>query len=281
MRSSADFLAEAVQEWDERGWPRPQVLAVAGSGLAVDLGEPLVPRTPLQEILPFEVHSVIGHPHSFEIVSPLPGRPVLYLRGRIHAYQGYDGHQVAFVTRLARLLGAKTLLQTNAAGGFNPEYQPGDLVLIKDHLNLSGSNPLVGTLPPSWGLQFPSMENAYSPALRQLAKARAEELGIHLHEGVYASLLGPSYETPAEVRFFRTVGADLGGMSTVQEVIAGRHMGMRCLCFSLVTNLASGVSPEPLNHEEVLEASKAAAGKVQALLGALLREEALYLEGDG
>lgn len=276
MKSTPEQLERAVADWQERGWPRPKVLAVAGSGLAVDLGETLLETTPLQEILPFPVHSIVGHPHAFEIVSPLPGLPVLYLRGRIHAYQGYDGHQVAFVTRLARLLGAETLLQTNAAGGFNPDYNPGDLVIIRDHLNLSGSNPLLGSLPPQWGPQFPSMENAYDPQLRDLAKKVAEDLGIRLQEGIYASVLGPSYETPAEVQMFRTMGADLGGMSTVQEVIAARHMGMRCLCFSLVTNLASGVSPEPLNHEEVLEAGQAAAGDVQRLLGALLRQEALY-----
>ncbi|MCH9647856.1 MAG: purine-nucleoside phosphorylase [Deltaproteobacteria bacterium] len=278
MTNPQKQLEGAVEAWQKRGWPIPKVLAVAGSGLTVDLGNSSYGPAPLSEILPFPVHGIEGHPHAFEIVHPTPDRPVLYLRGRLHAYQDYDGNEVTFVVRLARLLGAELLLMSNAAGGLNSGYRPGDLVLIHDHLNLSGRNPLLGSLPREWGPQFPSMENAYDSELREFALAKAHELGIPLQQGVYSSILGPCFETPAEIRMLRTLGADLSGMSTVQEVIAARHMGMRCLCMSLVANLAAGVNPEPLNHEEVLEAGRAAATKVKKLWEGLLKDPALLGE---
>ncbi len=276
LDSPAPSLEAAVEAWHGRGWPAPKALVVAGSGLAVDLGPPQVGPRALQEILPFPVHGIIGHAHAFEIVEPLSGVPIIYQRGRIHGYQGYDGHQVVFMVRLARLLGAQLLLMTNAAGGLDPAFKAGDLVMLSDHINLTGSNPLLGSLPPSWGVQFPGMEDAYDPALRSLLREKAESLGIRLQEGVYISVLGPSYETPAEVRAFRDMGAQLVGMSTVQEVIAAQHMGMRCLCMSLVSNLAAGVSPEPLHHEEVLQAGRQAAGDIRRLLEATLRDERVY-----
>ncbi|MCB1034849.1 MAG: purine-nucleoside phosphorylase [Acidobacteria bacterium] len=276
LDSPAPPLEAAVAAWKRKGWPAPKALVVAGSGLAVDLGAPRIGPLPLQELLPFPVHGVIGHAHAFEIVEPLPGVPVIYQRGRIHGYQGYDGHQVVFMVRLARLLGASLLLMTNAAGGLDPEYQAGDLVAIKDHINLTGSNPLLGALPPDWGPQFPPMDDAYDPELRQLLAKKAEQLSVRLQEGVYISVLGPSYETPAEVRAFHRWGAQLVGMSTVQEVIAARHMGMRCLCMSLVSNLAAGVSPVPLHHEEVLEAGRQAANDIRRLLEAVLRDPRAY-----
>ncbi|MEE8138971.1 MAG: purine-nucleoside phosphorylase, partial [Thermoanaerobaculia bacterium] len=184
-------------------------------------------------------------------------------------------HQTVFFVRLAALLGIHTRVMTNAAGGLDPQLNPGDLALVSEHLNLIGLNPLQGELPPEWGPRFPDMGEAYDRELRELARTVGRRLGLELREGVYAGLAGPSYETQAEVRMLRGTGAQLVGMSTVLEVIAARHMDVRCLCLSLVTNLAAGVGEGPTNHEEVLEAGRAAADKLRRLLRALLEEPAL------
>jgi len=270
------MLEEGLARWRRLGWPAPAALVVSGSGLAVDVGTPAHGPVPLAELAPFPLHAVVGHTLEAELLLPAPDRPVLYCRGRIHSYQGYGAHQVTFFVRLARKLGAATLVQTNAAGGLNPSYSPGDLILIRDHLNLTAANPLRGELPAGWGPRFPDMVNAYDPALRALAREHAGRLGLPaLGEGVYAGLAGPSYETPAEVRMLRVLGADLGGMSTVLEVIAARHLGMRCLALSLVTNPAAGVTGKPLDHEEVLAAGRAAATSVARLLRALIADPRL------
>jgi purine-nucleoside phosphorylase len=268
-------LARAVEQWDRLGWPRPDVLVVSGSGLAVDLGEPGELRRPLADWLPFEPHGVPGHPHEVELLETAGEARLLYQRGRLHSYQGYDAHQTVFFVRLAALLGTHTLVMTNAAGGLDPEMKPGDLTLISDHPNLIGLNPLRGELPPEWGPRFPDMADAYDPELRGLAQEVGRRSGIELREGVYAGLAGPSFETPAEVRMVRALGAQLVGMSTVLEVIAARHLGVRCLCISLVTNLAAGVTTEPTDHEEVLAAGRAASGKIRRLLKSLLEEPLL------
>lgn len=274
MKEILGGLERAVKMWDELGWPRPKIVVVSGSGLAVDLGTP-EHRLPLSEWLSFDVHEVPGHPHETELLLPRPDRPVLYQKGRLHSYQGYSAHQIVFAIRLGALLGARVLVMTNAAGGLDSAQTPGDLVLIRDHLNLIGLNPLRGELPQEWGPRFPDLSRAYDPELRNLAKTLGEKLGIDLSEGVYAAVAGPSYETPAEVRTLRTLGADLVGMSTVLEVIAAKHMGLRCLCLSLVTNLGSGVVDEPMDHEDVLAMSRASAGKIQRLLTALLEDDGL------
>ncbi|MEE8278191.1 MAG: purine-nucleoside phosphorylase [Thermoanaerobaculia bacterium] len=275
MNETVEELARALDRWDELGWPRPDLLLVSGSGLAVELGDPGERRRPLADWLPFEPHSVPGHPHEVELLETPSGARVLYQKGRLHSYQGYDAHQTVFFVRLAALLGIHTLVMTNAAGGLDPQLNPGDLALVSDHLNLIGLNPLQGELPPEWGPRFPDMGEAYDRELRELARTVGRRLGLELREGVYAGLAGPSYETPAEVRMLRGTGAQLVGMSTVLEVIAARHMDVRCLCLSLVTNLAAGVGEGPTNHEEVLEAGRAAADKVRRLLRALLEEPAL------
>jgi len=261
----------AVERFDLLGWPRPEVAMVSGSGLAVDLGERTHGPVQLDFLLPFESHAIEGHPHVVEMFEPLPGRPVLYFKGRLHSYQGYSAHETVFPVRLAALIGAKALVMTNATGGLQPHHRPGDLVLIKDHLNLTGLNPLRGQLPPEWGPRFPDMSAAYDPRLRALTLRLAAELGVPLAEGVYAGVAGPSYETPAEVRMLRMLGGDVTGMSTVLEILAAHPMGMRCLCVSMVSNPAAGLSAVPVTHEEVLAAAEAAAGNLQALLGAVLR----------
>ena len=268
-------LHQAVEAWERNAWPRPDALVVSGSGLAVDLFPPTHGPQPLAEILPFPVHEVVGHPHRIEMVSPVEGRHVLYLRGRLHSYQGYDAAETVFPVRLAALLGARVLVMTNAAGGLSAALAPGDLAAVTDHLNLTGLNPLRGDLPPHWGPRFPDMGEVYSRRLRTLAHHHADRVGVGLGEGVYAGVAGPSYETPAEVRMLRGLGGDLVGMSTVLEVIAARHMGLECLVVSLVSNLGAGVTDDPLDHDEVLAAGESAAGDVQKLLRSLLAADDL------
>jgi len=275
MRHWQDELTAAVTRWRTLGRPAPDIALVAGSGLSVDLGAPIAGPEPLADWLPFPVRPVPGHRHEVELLELPTGRRILYFRGRIHGYQGYTPAEVVFPIRFAALLGAKTLVMTNAAGGVRPEWPAGTLAAVSDQLNLTGANPLSGDPPAAWGARFPDMLDAFDPGFRALAGQRARELGFDLAEGVYAGLNGPSYETPAEVRMLRSLGADLVGMSTVHEIIAARHLGMKCLALSLVANPGAGVTDAPLHHEEVLEAGRAAAARVRSLLAALLADPAL------
>lgn len=274
-------LEDAVAAWERRGWPRPRVLLVSGSGLGIDLHPPAHGPLRLADILPFPVHDVDGHPHRVETILPRPDLPVLYARGRLHCYQGYEPSQAVFLVRLAALLGARTLVMTNAAGGLAPGLDRGRLALVRDHLNLTGLTPLQGAMPAAWGPRFPDMTDAYARRLRELAAEHAARLGIPLPEAVYAGMAGPSYETPAEVRMLRVLGADLVGMSTVLEVLAARHLGMECLVVSLVANFAPGVDRVegeagcPVTHDEVLEAAGAGAADLGRLLRAVLEDERL------
>jgi len=272
MRQELDRAAEA---WDEAGWPRPEVVLVSGSGLAVDLGDPEGRETPLEQWLPFETHRIEGHPLQVQLLKTGQGRPVLYLKGRLHSYQGYDAHQTVFTIRLGATLGGRTLIMTNAAGGLRGDQRPGDLILIRDQLNLTGLNPLRGELPTAWGPRFPDMTEPYSGRLRVLALETAQELGISLGQGNYAAVAGPCYETPAEVAMLRRNGADMVGMSTALEIIAARHMGVECLALSVITNLAPGVGSGGVSHEEVLQEGRAASDRLQSLLASLLAEPRL------
>ena len=270
MSDAKSDLEWAVARWHQLGWPKPEVILVSGSGLAVDLGSASGHDAPLAEWLPFPTHHIEGHPLHTQILEPQSGLPVLYQKGRLHSYQGYDAHQTVFMIRLAALLGARFLIMSNAAGGLNPNYRPGDLVLIRDHINLIGLNPLRGQIPAEWGPQFPDMSRAYDNEMRSAARHAATDSGIELAEGVYAAVAGPSYETPAEVRMLQVLGADLVGMSTALEIIAARHMGMRCLGVSLVANMAPGVAAGTTDHAEVLEAGTAAAEQLRSVLTRLL-----------
>jgi purine-nucleoside phosphorylase len=187
----------------------------------------------------------------------------------VHLYEGYAPREVTFGVRALASLGMKSLVLTNAAGGINPMYHRGLLVLLTDHINLQGSNPLVGPNDDTLGPRFPDMSRVYWPAYRERALAAAKELGIELGEGVYAALLGPSFETPAEIRYLRAIGADLAGMSTVPEAIAANHRGVRVLGISTVTNMAAGMQHE-ITHDEVLETGRVAAGNLTKLLTQLL-----------
>jgi purine-nucleoside phosphorylase len=291
--SLRESLKTAVESWDALGWPRPQAALVSGSGLAVDLGEPERGPIDLSYFLPFAAHPVAGHPHQVELLRPLPDRRVVYLRGRLHPYQGYDAHQTVFPVRLAAQLGARVLIVTNASGALRAERRAGGLALVRDHLNCTGLNPLRGLLPPEWGPRFVDLTDAYDARLAGLALRLAAEQRIDLGDGgIYAGLLGPSYETPAEVRMLRALGADLVGMSTVLEIVAARQMGVACLCLSLVTNAAAGAAavPEgvpaagpagaapapgpaagPLSHAGVLAAASGGADPLRRLLLALIQ----------
>jgi purine-nucleoside phosphorylase len=196
---------------------------------------------------------------------------VLAMQGRIHYYEGHDIQRVAFPARLLIAAGCRTLVLTNAAGGIAPSLEPGEIVILKDHLNLMGVSPLRGPNDEQLGPRFPDMSEVYAASLRKLARAAGEELGVELREGVYAALAGPSYETPAEVKMLGILGADLVGMSTVPESIVARHMGARVLGLSCVTNLAAGIAAQPLSHAEVTETAARVRGQFERLLELILQ----------
>ena len=235
------------------GGRRPEIAITLGSGLG-DLAERLdAPLTiPYKEIPHFPVSTVSGHKGQF-VCGKLGGKEVLCMQGRFHYYEGYDLKQVTMPVCVMKLLGIDSLLVTNAAGGINTGFHAGTLMLIEDHLNLTGENPLIGENLDAFGDRFFDMTVAYDKEYRTLAKATAEELNIPLATGVYAWLTGPNFETPAEIRYLRTIGADAVGMSTVPEVLVARHSGIRVLGISCITNLAAGMTDNTLSHEEVKE----------------------------
>ena len=263
-------LDAAVGRIREESELAPRVGMILGSGLgglADELSEPV--EIPYPEIPGWPVATAVGHAGTL-VLGTLGGVPLAVMRGRAHLYEGIGADRVAFGVRVLGRLGIRSLVVTNAAGGIDPAYRPGQLVLISDHVNLQGTSSLVGANDDSLGPRFPDMSDAYDPELRARAKEVAARLGIEVGEGVYAAWLGPQFETPAEIRFMRAVGGDLAGMSTVQEVIAARHMGIRVLGISVVTNMAAGVLPEKIDHEAVLEIGAAAAGSLTALLRELV-----------
>jgi len=203
---------------------------------------------------------------------------VAAMQGRVHLYEGYSAREVAFPMRVFDCMNIRAVILTNAAGGINREYQQGALVVLTDHINLQGQNPLAGPNDDRFGPRFPDMTQAYSKPYRELALQAAQKAGKTLHQGVYAALLGPNYETPAEIRYLRTIGADLVGMSTVLEVIAARHMGIKVLAISCVTNMAAGILDQVISHDEVLETGERVKADFVALLRAVLPEMAKDVE---
>ncbi|HEY9457728.1 MAG TPA: purine-nucleoside phosphorylase [Gaiella sp.] len=249
---------------------RPRVGVVLGSGLGgfADAVEGAL-ELPYAEIPGWPVSTAVGHAGTL-VLGELAGVPVAVMKGRAHLYEGVPAARVVFGVRVLGRLGIESLVLTNACGAIDPAVAPGTLVAVSDHLNLQGASPLVGPNDETLGPRFPDMSDAYDPAYRALAQEAAQRLGLPLGEGVYAAWLGPAFETPAEIRMLRTLGADLVGMSTVPEVLAARHMGIRCLALSCVTNAAAGVLPEPIHHERVLEVGARAAGDLVALLREVL-----------
>jgi len=260
---TSDFLRTALD-------PVPDVAVVLGSGLG-DFAEGLADPKALAyaQIPNWPVSSVVGHAGRL-VAGHVGTRRVIALSGRSHFYEGHTMDAVTFGTRVLGHLGVKTVILTNAAGGINRSFASGALMLIDDHINLMGANPLVGANEDRFGVRFPDMSEVYSARLRDLAEDVAHRMGLSLERGVYVGVSGPSYETPAEIRAFRTIGADAVGMSTVPEAIVARHMGIEVLGISCITNMASGVLPQPLVHDEVMETARRVRGGFIALLEGII-----------
>jgi purine-nucleoside phosphorylase len=256
----------------------PRIGLVLGSGLggfADSLDE--AARIPYAEIPEFPRSTAIGHAGTM-VVGNAGNVAVAAMQGRVHLYEGYSAQEVAFPIRVFGRMGVRAVIITNAAGGINLNYSQGALVLIRDHINLQGQNPLTGANQDQFGVRFPDMTQAYAREYRAMAREEGSKLGMTLHEGVYAGLLGPSYETPAEIEYLRRIGADLVGMSTVAEVIAARHMEMKVLAISCVTNMAAGILDQPLSHSDVMETGERVRTTFEALLRALLPRVAADLK---
>jgi purine-nucleoside phosphorylase len=257
---------------------RPQIALVLGSGLGALADEFETPtKIPYAEIPHFPRSTAIGHAGQL-VVGRLGEIPVAGMQGRVHLYEGYSAKEVAFPVRVFARMGVKAAILTNAAGGIKREFVQGQLVVIKDHINLQGVSPLTGSNDERFGQRFPDMTVAYDRRFREMTIGQGNRNHIGLYEGVYAALPGPSYETPAEIRYLRSIGADLVGMSTVPEVIAARHSGMRVLGISCVTNAAAGILDQPLDHKEVLETAERVKTQFIALLKIVIPRMAAELD---
>ena len=244
----------------------PEVAIILGSGLgalADKIENPVY--IDYSSLDGFPVSTAPGHKGRF-VYGELNGKRVICMQGRFHYYEGYSMQQIIAPVRVMRMLGAEYLIVTNAAGGVNKSFNIGDIMLITDHINFMGTNPLIGKNDERFGVRFPDMSFAYNPELRKLAKQCSESTGVEIKEGVYLACTGPSYETPAEIRAFRTLGADAVGMSTVPEIIAASHLKFKTLAFSLVTNMAAGILAQPLTEEEVLETGARKGAEMQKLI---------------
>ena len=264
-RSSAEAIRARL------GGFTPKVALILGSGLGylADQVEEAV-AIPYADIPHFKASTAPGHRGRL-VFGLLEGRKVAVMQGRMHHYEGYSYEEVCYPLRVLRLLGCDTLIVTNAAGCVNLEWRAGELMLITDQIKLGGESPLRGENLPAFGVRFPDASSLYTPRLRALAQEQADKLGIPLRQGVYFYSFGPQYETPAEIRAIRVLGGDAVGMSTAPEVIAASHCGMEVLGFSLLSNMAAGILPQPLTEEEVLQAGEAARGRFSALVRACLK----------
>jgi purine-nucleoside phosphorylase len=251
----------------------PKTAIILGSGLGPYADEfEVLKSIEYSEIPNFEKARVKGHDGVLQLgkLKSQDSDPVVIMKGRYHYYEGYDLKTVVFPVRVMKFLGVKSLIVTNASGGLNPDFQPGELMLITDHINLMSDSPLCGENTLEFGPRFPDMTEAYDKELRTLALGAAKKTNSTLHQGVYAGMKGPAYETPAEVRMLRTIGADATGMSTVPEVIAAVHMGLRVLGISCITNLAAGINKEKLNHNEVIENSSKSMSAFRPIMNEIL-----------
>jgi purine-nucleoside phosphorylase len=250
----------------------PKIGLILGSGLGVladEISNPII--IPYHEIPEFPVSTVEGHAGQL-VIGELEGIQVVAMQGRFHFYEGYSLHKVTFPVRVMKEIGVETVIVTNAAGGVNTSFQPGDLMLITDHINNMSQNPLIGPNDPEFGVRFPDMSQAYCPNLRAKTKEVAIRLGISIQEGVYVGNTGPSYETPAEVRMIRKLGGDAVGMSTVPEVIVARHAGLKVLGISCISNMAAGILDQPLTHDEVIETTDLAKASFLSLVKETVKE---------
>lgn len=257
IQKAADVIRNACGE--------AEIGLILGSGLADSIRLENAKTIAYQDIPDFPISTAAGHKSEW-VCGTLGGKKICMMCGRFHSYEGYTAEDIILPIRVMKLLGVKTLIITNAAGGINLGFAPGDLMLIHDHINLGGANPLIGKNDDDFGPRFPDMSHAYTPALGDLAHRAADELSITLRDGVYARFSGPSYETPAEIRMARVLGADAVGMSTVPEVIAAAHCGIRVLGISCISNMAAGILDRPLTHKEVMETG----ARVQSAFSALV-----------
>lgn len=263
-------ITETVEAIQKRTKITPAIGVVLGSGLgsiAEEVSDAVI--IPYSDIPHFHRTSVEGHLGRM-IIGNFQGVPTVFLQGRFHLYEGYRMDEVVFPTRAICGLGIQTIVLTNAAGGIHTRFRPGDIMLIEDHLNLMGDNPLKGPNLAQLGPRFPDLSEAYSKSCLEVLESTANELNLSVHRGVYAGLLGPTYETPAEIRMYRTLGVDAVGMSTVPETIAANHLGVRVAGISCITNLAAGMSPNKLTHQEVIDNSRIGAEKIKKLLRAAM-----------
>jgi purine-nucleoside phosphorylase len=271
---------EAAQFVLARTSLRPRIALVLGSGLgglADELRDTV--RVSYEEIPSFPKSTAIGHAGKLAI-GKLEEIPLAIMQGRVHLYEGYSLQQVAFPVRVLGRMGVQAIILTCAAGGINTGYTRGALVVLRDHINLQGQSPLAGPNHDRFGIRHPDMTDAYNPQLRQFVLDEWMRIG-GVYEGVYAAVAGPSFETPAEIRYLRTIGADLVGMSTVPEVIAARHIGLEVLAIACVANMAAGITGEKITHEEVLETGERVRGRFLALVRAVVPKIARYLENRG
>jgi purine-nucleoside phosphorylase len=265
IQTSAEFIQSKLTS-------SPKIGLILGSGLGIlaeEIENPVV--IPYSDIPEFPVSTVEGHAGQL-VIGQLAGKQVVAMQGRFHYYEGYSMEKVTFPVRVMKLIGVETIVVTNAAGGVNKDFEAGDLMLITDHINNFGDNPLIGANADSFGVRFPDMSEAYTKSLQEVARKVSNELGISLKEGVYAGNTGPSYETPAEVRMLRILGADAVGMSTVPEVIIARHAGMKVLGISCISNMAAGILDQPLTHDEVMETTEMVKANFLSLVKGIVKK---------
>lgn len=267
-------IEQAAQFLKEKFPTSPQIGLILGSGLGVlaDEIEQAI-KIPYSDIPNFPVSTVEGHAGQL-VYGQLEGATVVVMQGRFHYYEGYSFDKVTFPVRVMKALGVEQLVVTNAAGGVNESFEPGDLMIISDHINNMGGNPLIGPNDSALGVRFPDMSEAYSKRLRQLAKDVANDIGLRVREGVYVANTGPAYETPAEIRMIRIMGGDAVGMSTVPEVIVARHAGMEVLGISCISNMAAGILDQPLTHDEVIETTEKVKADFLRFVKAIVRNMA-------
>jgi purine-nucleoside phosphorylase len=265
LQKSAEFIQSKLEN-------TPKIGLILGSGLGIlaeEIQNPVV--IPYSEIPEFPVSTVEGHAGQL-VIGELAGKQVAAMQGRFHYYEGYSMEKVTFPVRVMKMIGVETIVVTNAAGGVNTDFEAGDLMLITDHINNMGDNPLMGPNDDSFGVRFPDMSEAYTQSIQEIARTVSKNLGISLKEGVYAGNTGPSYETPAEVRMLRILGADAVGMSTVPEVIIARHAGMQVLGISCISNMAAGILDQPLTHDEVMETTEKVKANFLSLVKGIVAE---------
>jgi purine-nucleoside phosphorylase len=265
VEKSANYIKEKLNE-------APTIGLILGSGLGVladEINNPV--SIPYHEIPEFPVSTVEGHAGQL-VIGDLEGVQVVAMQGRFHFYEGYSLNKVTFPVRVMKELGVKVVIVTNASGGVNTSFKPGDLMIITDHINNMSQNPLIGKNDSEYGVRFPDMSNAYCPELRKKAKEVASRLDITLQEGVYLGNTGPSYETPAEIKMIRALGGDAVGMSTVPEVIIARHANLKVLGISCISNMAAGILDQPLTHDEVIETTAMAQASFLSLVKEVVKE---------